>query len=98
MCWNYYGYLHVSGWRGIAIINGKQEMEHVVRSSYNGRVGAEMYAAMSTIVDQADYSEMFIPLYMAKKHFRKEWHDVEKPLFPGCFFVDTEDIQPIQLA
>ena len=38
-------------------------------------------------VDQADYSEMFIPLYMAKK-----------PLFPGCFFVDTEDIQPIQLA
>ena len=35
--------------RGIAIINGKQEMEHVVRSSYNGRVGAEMYAAMSTI-------------------------------------------------
>lgn len=49
-------------------------------------------------VDQADYSEMFIPLYMAKKHFRKEWHDVEKPLFPGCFFVDTEDSQPIQLA
>ena len=40
-------------------------------------------------VDQADYSEMFIPLYMAKKHFRKEWHDVEKPLFPGCFFVET---------
>ena len=37
-------------------------------------------------VDQADYSEMFIPLYMAKKHFRQEWHDVEKPLFPGCFF------------
>ena len=62
----------------------------MVRSSHNGRVGAEMYAAMSTI--------MFIPLYMAKKHFRKEWHDVEKPLFPGCFFVDTEDIQPIQLA
>lgn len=23
-------------------------------------------------VDQADYSEMFIPLYMAKKHFRKD--------------------------
>ena len=22
-------------------------------------------------VDQADYSEMFIPLYMAQKHFRK---------------------------
>ena len=49
-------------------------------------------------VDQADYSEMFIPLYMAKKHFRKEWHDVEQPLFPGYFFIDTKDIQPIQLG
>ena len=54
-------------------------------------------------VDQADYSEMFIPLYMAKKHFRKEWHDVEivfeklmqkHILFPivACYMVNNGKI------
>lgn len=38
------------------------------------------------------YNEMFIPHYIEKKHFKKEWHDVKKVLFPGYLFVDTEQI------
>ena len=46
-------------------------------------------------IDEAAYHEMFIPMYKAKKHFKKEWHEVEKPLFPGYLFVDTDEIEPI---
>ncbi len=37
------------------------------------------------------YREMFVPLYIDKMHFRKQWHDVKKVLFPGYFFVDDID-------
>ena len=43
-------------------------------------------------VDGQAYQELFIPQYIAQKHFKKEWHDVKKTLFPGYLFVDTEDI------
>lgn len=46
-------------------------------------------------IDEAVYHEMFIPMYKTKKHFKKEWHEVEKPLFPGYLFVDTDEIEPI---
>ena len=43
---------------------------------------------------------MFVPMYIRKIHFKKEWHDIRKTLFPGYFFVDTENIEPVleQLA
>lgn len=41
------------------------------------------------------YREIFVPMYIDKMHFRKEWHDIKKPLFPGYFFIDTEEIEPI---
>lgn len=46
-------------------------------------------------VDEADYSEIFIPHYIVKKHFKGEWHDIRKILFPGYLFVDTDNIEPI---
>ena len=46
-------------------------------------------------IDRDDYNEMFIPRYIAQKHFKKEWHEVEKTLFPGYLFVDTEKIKPV---
>lgn len=46
-------------------------------------------------IDETAYHEMFIPIYKTKKHFKKEWHEVEKPLFPGYLFVDTDEIEPI---
>lgn len=39
------------------------------------------------------YSELFIPMCITKKHFKKEWHDIKKPLFPGYVFVDTDHIE-----
>lgn len=41
------------------------------------------------------YREIFVPMYIDKMHFRKEWHDIKKPLFPGYFFIDTEEIKMI---
>lgn len=41
------------------------------------------------------YREIFVPMYIDKMHFRKEWHDIKKPLFPGYFFIDTEEVEPI---
>lgn len=49
-------------------------------------------------IDKTAYREMFIPLYKTKKHFKKEWHEVTKPLFPGYLFVDTDEIKPIMLG
>lgn len=46
-------------------------------------------------VDRDDYREMFIPRYIEQKHFKKEWHEVEKTLFPGYLFIDTEKIEPV---
>ena len=34
-------------------------------------------------VDNSDYNEMFIPQYISKKHYKQEWHEVKKTLFPG---------------
>lgn len=42
-----------------------------------------------------DYQEIFVPQYIAQKHFQKEWHEVRKTLFPGYLFVDTEHIEPV---
>ena len=46
-------------------------------------------------IDQTAYREMFIPMYKTKKHFKQEWHEVAKPLFPGYLFVDTDDIDTV---
>ena len=46
-------------------------------------------------MDSSLYKEMFVPLYIDKMHFRKQWHDVKKVLFPGYFFVDTDDIDEV---
>lgn len=46
----------------------------------------------------ADYEDIFVPRYISRKHFQREWHDVEKILFPGYFFVDTERIEPVMDA
>ena len=46
-------------------------------------------------IDSSLYKEMFVPLYIDKMHFRKQWHDVKKVLFPGYFFVDTDDIDEV---
>lgn len=46
-------------------------------------------------IEETAYRELFVPLYQTKKHFRQEWHEVEKPLFPGYLFVDTDEIEPI---
>ena len=46
-------------------------------------------------IDQTAYREMFIPMYKTKKHFKQEWHEVEKTLFPGYLFVDTDDIDTV---
>lgn len=47
-------------------------------------------------VGRDDYSEIFIPRYIAQKHFKKEWHEVKKTLFPGYLFIDTEKIEPVK--
>ena len=51
-------------------------------------------------IDQSLYREMFVPMYVRKMHFKKEWHDIPKTLFPGYFFVDTDAVDPVmeQLA
>jgi len=46
-------------------------------------------------LDRDAYNEMFIPRYIAQKHFKKEWHEVEKTLFPGYLFIDSEKIEPV---
>lgn len=46
-------------------------------------------------VDRTAYNAMFIPKYIAQKHFKKNWHEVEKTLFPGYLFVDAEKIEPV---
>ena len=46
-------------------------------------------------VDESDYVEMFVPHYISKKHFKKEWHDVEKTLFPGYLFVTLTGSKPL---
>ena len=46
-------------------------------------------------MDSFLYKEMFVPLYIDKMHFRKQWHDVKKVLFPGYFFVATDDIDEV---
>ena len=46
-------------------------------------------------MDPSLYKEMFVPLYIDKMHFRKQWHDVKKVLFPGYFFVDTGNVDAV---
>lgn len=46
-------------------------------------------------IDNRYYKKMFIPQYIEKKHFKKEWHDVKKILFPGYLFVDTVRIEAV---
>lgn len=46
-------------------------------------------------VEQTSYHEMFVPCYTAQKHFKKEWHEVKKTLFPGYLFVDTDNIEKV---
>lgn len=46
-------------------------------------------------INKEDYNEIFIPKYIEKKHFKKEWHDQKRVLFPGYLFVDTKQIEPI---
>ena len=46
-------------------------------------------------VDRAGYTKIFIPQYITKKHFKQEWHEVKKTLFPGYVFVDTETVDSV---
>ena len=39
--------------------------------------------------------ELFVPRYIAKRHYQKGWHDKELVLFPGYFFADTGEIGKI---
>lgn len=43
-------------------------------------------------LEQNGVCEFFVPRYIAKKHYRQEWHDKEQVLFPGYFFAITEDV------
>ena len=46
-------------------------------------------------IDSSYYKDMFIPQYVAKKHYKQEWHEVVKTLFPGYLFVDTDHIDVV---
>lgn len=46
-------------------------------------------------IDSSLYSKIFVPMYIDKLHFKKEWHDVKKVLFPGYFFIDTDNIEAV---
>lgn len=37
--------------------------------------------------------KLFIPTIMLQRHYQKEWHSVEKVMFPGYVFVETDDIK-----
>ena len=41
------------------------------------------------------YKEMFVPQYIQKKRYQGTWHQEEKILFPGYFFVDTAQIDTV---
>lgn len=47
------------------------------------------------LLEQTLYKKIFIPKYIAKIHYKKEWHDKEKILFPGYVFIDTENIDDV---
>ncbi len=42
------------------------------------------------ILDKDYYNEMFIPRYMVKKRYCKNWHDKIKVMFPGYVFIDSD--------
>jgi transcriptional antiterminator NusG len=46
-------------------------------------------------IDAGAYHDIFVPQSITKKHYRREWHDVKKVLFPGYVFVDTDQIEEI---
>lgn len=46
-------------------------------------------------IDSSLYNKIFVPMYIDKLHFKKEWHDVKKVLFPGYFFIDTDNIEAV---
>lgn len=41
------------------------------------------------------YQDMFVPQYIQKKRYQGAWHEEKKILFPGYFFVDTEQIDEV---
>lgn len=55
----------------------------------------ECLAVCRAKIDPSLYKEMFVPIYIDKMRFQKQWHDVKKVLFPGYFFVDTENIRDV---
>lgn len=46
-------------------------------------------------IDRESYKEIFVPHYISMKHLKKEWHKIEKNLFPGYLFVDTDRIEHV---
>lgn len=48
--------------------------------------------------DSSIYNRIFIPKYIMKVRYRKQWHDAEKVLFPGYIFIDTDEIEKVQKA
>lgn len=46
-------------------------------------------------IDSSLYNRIFVPMYIDKLHFKGKWHDVKKVLFPGYFFIDTEEIDAV---
>ena len=49
-------------------------------------------------LDTSSYNKMFIPKYIAKIHYQKQWHNRLNRLFPGYFFIDTEQIDTVSAA
>jgi transcriptional antiterminator NusG len=52
--------------------------------------------ALERCLEQTDYETMFIPQYIAQKHFKKEWHAVEKTLLPGCLFIESGHVKEVR--
>lgn len=46
-------------------------------------------------LESGTYWNIFVPTYITKVHFKKEWHDREKVLFPGYVFIETDQIDII---
>lgn len=50
------------------------------------------------LLDQSLYQEMFLPEMEVMKRYRGEWHKERQRMFPGYFFVVTEEVEALMLA
>ena len=52
----------------------------------------ECIALCRNRIERNLYNDIFVPMYTEKRRCRGKWHDLKKVLFPGYFFVDTDDV------